>query len=512
MPETNSKRLAKNTVFMYIRMIFLTLITLYTSRIVLQKLGVEDYGIYNVVGSIVLMFNSLRSVFSSSTQRFLSYEMGKKNSDNMNIIFNMSIYVNLIIAALFVFFVEIVGLWFLNNQINVPPNRFFSAQCIFQISTLTAILSIMTTPFDAAIIAHERMDFYAYISIFEGIAKLVIVYCLSLFSYDKLILYAFFIFLVSLVVQVSNQLFCKYHFKECQIKVIWNSNYFKEMTKFAGWNFLGNTSYALSQNGINMILNVFGGPVVNAARGIAYQVNTAVHQFISNIVVVIRPYSVKAYAEGNIEKALDLLFLSAKLFFLIQLVLAIPLVYITKEVLIIWLGIIPDYAVVFIQLVLLDSLIRSISPSLDILFIASGKLKNYQLTECFLLSIPVLLSYILLKYGFSYYCVFVVVLLFELINLLVCAKIARNELSLPLKRYYISVLFPCAICFIIAIVLFVVKEIIPSNSMLIYFLIIIFAIIVCNIYMYFLGLTKTEKNYLMNLLKDKRNEHRKKRT
>ena len=381
MTGATSKRLAKNTLFMYVRMGLLMLISLYTSRVVLRELGVEDYGTYNLVGSVVAMFTSLKILFSSSTQRFLNYEMGQGNLDRLQLVFNISIIVHIVISVVFVILVESVGLWFLGSKINVEPDRFFAANAVFHLSVLTAVVSVMTVPYDAIIIAHEKMAFYSYVSIFEGIMRLVIVFLLTYLPFDKLITYAGLQMLVTLLVRFINTTYCKRNFAESHVKRLWDKSYFKKMMSFASWNFLGITSYTLFHNGLNMILNVFGGTVVNAARGVAYQINNVLLQFINNVTVVINPYCVKIWAAGEREKAFKMIFFSSKILFFIQLCLLIPIFYLTPEILQVWLGQIPEYSVVFIRLILVYSLVRSLHPSLDLLFKSCGNIKAYQITE-----------------------------------------------------------------------------------------------------------------------------------
>ena len=303
---------------MYVRMGILMLISLYTSRIVLEELGIDDYGIYNLVGSVVGMFTSLKILFSSSTQRFLNYEMGRGKEESLQLVFNISIIVHLLICLVFVILVESVGIWFLESKINVAPDRHFAASVVFHLSVFTAVIGIMTTPYDAVVIAHERMDFYAYVSIFEGIMRLLIVTLLAYLPYDKLITYGVLQMLVSIIVRLINTIYCKRRFPETHAKRMWDKQYFKKMMSFACWNFLGTTVFTLYHNGLNMILNVFGGTIVNAARGIAYQINNVLLQFINNVTVVINPYCIKLWSAGEKEKAFKMIFFSSKILFIIQ--------------------------------------------------------------------------------------------------------------------------------------------------------------------------------------------------
>lgn len=448
--SSNSKRLAKNTVLMYFRMIFLMLISLYTARIVLEKLGVEDYGTYNVVGSIVALFSSLRSLFAASTQRFLNYEMGQGNSRKLQLIFNLSTVLNGGISIVFLILAEIVGLWFINNEMIVDPGRLHAVHFVFQLSVITTVITIMNVPLDACVVAHERMDFYAYLSIFEGAAKLGICFMLSYTTHDKLIVYGFLILLVTICIREINYFFCRRNFKECRYKKIWDKDYFKKMTSYAGWAFFGNTSYALSQSGLNMVLNVFGGPVVNAARGIAYQASNSLWGFITNLVIVIKPHTVKTYASGNVKQAFDIAFFASKLYFYVQLVLIICISFIAKEILEIWLGQVPEYVEVFLDLVLIQFLVKSLQMPMDMLLSAEGKIKAYQIFEGIVLMLPVPVSYVLLACGLPYYSAFLSLVFFELISVSGVVLITKIVCGLPVGIYCKRVIVPCLFMSVIA--------------------------------------------------------------
>ena len=407
---------------MYIRMGFLMLISLYTSRVVLQQLGVEDYGIYNLVGSVVAMFISLKAIFASSTQRFLSYEMGRGDNSKLQLIYTMSTVINAIISLIFLLLVEAVGIWFLNTKINIDPSRLVAAHWVFQFSVISTVISIMSTPLDACVIAHERMDFYAYLSIFEGIARFGICYLLTVTGFDKLIVYGFLTLLVTIVVRLINQIFCMKEFEECHLKKCWDKEYFHKMISFAGWAFFGNTANILSQNGLNMVLNVFGGPVVNAARGISYQVQGALNQFVQNIVVVVKPYAIKTYSSGDYDKAVSFAHITSKLYFIIQLLLVIFVTFLADRLIQLWLGQIPEYTIVFLDLIIFQSLVRSLHMPLDFLFCGEGNIKNYQILEGVILALPVPCSYVLLKLGAPYYSAFVSIVIFEVVHIFISKK------------------------------------------------------------------------------------------
>ena len=502
MGEATSRRLAKNTLFMYIRMGVLMLISLYTSRVVLQELGVDDYGIYNLVGSVVAMFTSLKILFSSSTQRFLNYEMGQGNHDKLQLVFNISIFVHIVICIVFVILVELVGLWFLANKINVASDRLFAANIVFHLSVFTTVVGVMTVPYEAVIIAHERMDFYAYMSIFEGIMRLAIVFLLTFLPFDKLITYGMLQMLVTVLVRVINTSYCKRNFAESHAKRLWDKDYFKKMMSFASWNFIGITAYTLSHNGLNMILNVFGGPVVNAARGIAYQINNVLLQFINNVTVVVNPYCVKIWAAGERDKAFKMIFFSSKILFFIQLCLLIPIFFLTPDILQIWLGQVPEYSVVFIRLILLYSLVRSLHPSVDLLFKSCGNIKTYQITEGLLQFLPLIISYIILSAGGNYYWAFIIVILCEILNMVIVMLLAHKVAGLNILKYIKKVLIPCMLLFVISILAFCF---ISENFCEWYFkaLTACFVLSLELCIWFFVAIDKWEQTQLVNIIKRK---------
>lgn len=498
--QFTGKRLAKNTAFMYGRMIVLMLISLYTSRVVLRELGVDNYGIYNVVGSIVTLFAAMRGLFATSTQRFMNYEMGKGTEGRLQLVFNMGTIINLLLAVVFVIAVELVGWWFFEYKINIDPSRLFAAKWVFQLSVLSAVVSMLTTPYDAVIIAHEKMDFYAIMAVVEGILRLVIVFLLAYFSFDKLIFYACLQLAVSLLIRFVNAMYCKRRFPESHYKRCWDKGLFKEMSVFAGWNFLGNIAFTLTDSGLNMVLNIFGGPAVNAARGIAYQVKSATMRFMDAMTTVVSPYNTKLYAAGEKDKFFDMLHLSSKIYFMVQLCLVVPLTYITRDVLFVWLKQVPEYSVVFTQLVLLHTLLRAVHYPINNLFKSVGDLKAFQITEGIVLSLPLLVSYFALRAGYPYYTLFIFVIVFEIINFAIIVLIARRVAGLSVRQYMIRTVIPCVICFGICVLGYFIKSIVGENAW-VSLGIAIAALIISLVVMFFIGLSSTERKQIISIVK-----------
>ena len=297
----NSKRIAKNTLLLYIRMLFAIIVGLYTSRVVLQTLGVDDYGIYSVVGGIVAMLAFLNSAMTAASQRFISFELGTQNYQRLKEVFSTSINIHLAIAGIILVIAETIGLWFLNTHMNIATDRMTAANWVYQCSVLTFVMTVVSVPYNACIVAHERMKAFAYISIVEVVLKLVIVYLLLILSADKLISYAILVLGVSLVVRIIYGVYCKRNFEECTYHFSFNKKLFKEMFAFASWSIIGNLGFSLKDQGSNIVLNIFCGTAINAARGVALQVNGIISNFSNNFIMALNPQIIKHYAAGNIQ-------------------------------------------------------------------------------------------------------------------------------------------------------------------------------------------------------------------
>lgn len=497
----NAKRLAKNTIYMYIRMFVLMLISLYTSRVLLKQLGIEDYGVYNVVGSIVVMFNSLRGIFASSTQRYLNFEMGKGNTERLNMIFNMSVIINLVIALFFVVCVEIVGWWFLNYKINIDPSRLVAAKWVFQFSVFSTVIALMTTPFDAVIIANEKMGFYAGVSILDGVLKLLIIYLLAISPFDKLISYGFLLFCVHVLMRFVSAIYCRKHFQESRYKKCWDKSLFKDMASFAGWNFLANTGYTLTNEGINMLLNVFGGPVVNAARGITYQVRAALQQFISNVNKATDPYAMKLFAKNDMNGYYQILFAISKILFFVYICMAIPIFFYTEEILQLWLNQVPKYAPLFIKLILIHGVFRSYLSPLNHLFYSANKVKYYQMCSLILSTLLFFTALIVLHLGGLYYSPFVVMIIYVVITWVVVLIQAKVICKFPLADYIKSVTLPTLISLSLCVLIsFLISVMYAWNSYL-FIVACILMVVVSLIVSLTAGFNKDERRMLLSIIK-----------
>lgn len=442
--STNNKRIAKNTLLLYFRMLFMMAVSLYTSRVVLNALGVEDFGIYNVVGGVVAMFSMLSGSLSSAITRFITYELGAGNRENLVKIFSSSVTIQIGLAVLIILLAEAVGVWFLNVKMNIPDARMVAANWVFQFSILTFAINLISVPYNASIIAHERMSAFAYISILEAIGKLAIAFLIVISPMDKLIFYAILMCAVALVVRFAYGAYCKKHFEECTYHFIFDKDLLKRMFGFAGWNFIGATSAVLRDQGGNVVINLFCGPAVNAARGIAFQVNTAISGFVTNFMTALNPQITKSYAAGDRDYMMTLIYQGARLSFYMLLLLSLPVLVNTHYILGLWLRIVPDHAVLFVQLVLVFAMSESISNPLITAMLATGKIRNYQLVVGGLQMMNLPVSYILLRMGMFPEIVIIVTIVISQCCLAARLLILREMIGLSIRKYlknvYINVL------------------------------------------------------------------------
>lgn len=492
--------LVKNTAVMYIRMALLTIIYFYTSRVLLKALGEDDFGLFSLVGSVVAMFESVKVLFTASTQRFLNYEMGKGNAQKLSSVFNTSITINLIIGVVFIILVEIVGLWFLNCKANIETSRMFAAGFVFQFSLFATVISIITTPYDACVIAHEKMGFYALMTIIDGALKLLAVLILPFIAVDSLIFYGVAVFCVTLLIRILTVMYCRKHFVECKLKKTYDRSLLRQMTSFAGWRFLGNASFTVTQNGLNMLLNVFGGTAVNAARGVAYQLKSAVTMFLNNISVVVNPYITRSYAKDDKTNMFKVFFLASKSVFVLDALLVVPLLFATNEMLNIWLGDVPQYSALFVQILLLNTLVNSLHQQLDVVFMATGRIKLYNICECVFWLLPLLLSYVSLRLSLPYHYIFIIVMVVEMLDVFAIVLIARKIAELNVKQYFKNVIVQCiVVAAMIIISWLMVGRLIATNFVLKILLACAVDLLLLT-YMVYIGFSKTERMDLKNVL------------
>lgn len=377
----NNKRIAKNTIALYIRTLITLAVGLFTSRVVLNVLGVDNFGIYNVVGGVVGMFNIVTTSLSQSISRYLTFELGRNNKERLRVIFCTSVNIQILMSLVIVILAEAIGVWFLNNKMNIPIERLYAANWVFQFSILAFIVNLISVPYNAALIAHEKMKAFAYVSILEALMKLVIAYLLYVSFVDKLITYAFLLLMVSVIIRIVYGQYCKRNFEECKYSFVFNKKLFSDMSKFAGWNFLASTTYIFNTQGINIISNMFFGVAINAARGIATQVDGITRNFVCNFTTAIRPQIVKSYSVGNTKYMNRLVCSGAKYSYFLMLFFALPFMFEAETILQVWLKLVPDHSPTFIRLTMIVSLVWLLGDTMYTSIMAIGKLKKYMIYE-----------------------------------------------------------------------------------------------------------------------------------
>lgn len=406
--SSNNKRIAKNTLMLYIRMGLSTVVSLYTSRVVLQTLGVEDFGIYGVVGGILAMFTFLNGSMAGATSRFITFEMGKGDKERLKDTFSSALIIHIGIAFLILVLAETVGLWFLNNKLVIPEGRMGAAHWVYQCAILATIFSITQVPYNALIISHERMGIYAYIEILSVCLRLLIVFLLPIFNIDKLKLYAVLVLTVSIIIRMIYRIYCMRNFSESHFSLVFKKDILKPMLSFSGWDFYGNMCVTVRQQGTNFLINNFFGVVVNGASSIATTVSGVVRGFANNIITAFRPRIIKSYAQENWKEMQIMINNAIKFSTLFLIMLAIPFLFETSFIIQLWLGQVPKYVEPLIRITLIDNCIGMTHMVTIIGIHATGRIKRLSFLSgsLFLLTIPV--SFIFLKLGCNVETVYIV--------------------------------------------------------------------------------------------------------
>jgi len=489
MASINKQKIFTNALFLYIRTFGVVVITLYSSRILLQELGAEDFGLYSLTGSIVAVFTSLRVVFASATQRFLNFGRANLNINHLRNIFFISKRLHLILCIAFFIIVEFCGSWLLNEHLNIPTGKLYEANIVLQLSILTVLVTIMTVPYDAVIISNEKFDIYAYLAILECLLQLISAFVIICIPNKKLIWYTVLILMSAIIIRIINLMYCRRTFEECQGKGSFDKILFKNMGKFAGWNFLGNFSLSLYNEGINMLLNVFGGVIANAARGISGQVLKGVCSVSDKLVSAFTPQTVYQYAIGQKQEFNDLIIFSTKILSYLYICLATPIICFTDFVLQTWLGRIPEYSIVFVRSILVYGFIRTVHSPIDLCFKSYGDLRKYQIVEmCFLLP-SILFAYIFLKIGLPLYSAFIAMIICNTLNIVAIIILANNQMAFPIVFYLRHAIIPI-IRVLLFISVFSVLTLYKISNL--YAQIFVVGFIIC-ISIYILGLNYTER-------------------
>ncbi len=500
---SNTTRIAKNTLLLYFRMLLTMGVTLYTSRVILNALGIEDYGIYNVVGGVVAMFGILSGSLSSAISRFITFELGKGDIDKLKKIFCTSVNIQVILIAIITILMETIGIWFLNNKMVIPEERLAAANWVFQFSVVTFALNLLSVPYNAVIIAHEKMSAFAYISIVDVTLKLIVAFIIVYNPFDKLVYYGLLIMICGVINRSIYAIYSKRHFEEATYRMIFDKGLMKEMFGFAGWNFMGSAAVLLRDQGGSLLINIFYGPAVNAARGIALQVNSAVVNFVANFTTAVNPQITKSYAVGDRDYMMKLVFQSTKFSFFIVLLIALPILITTPYLLELWLKQVPDYTVNFVRLSVIFVMSDTLARPLVTLMLATGDIKKYQIIvggSSMLINLP--LSFVCLYLGASPESVFIVAIGTSIMTEMLRIYMLKKMVQLPVKNFMINVYIKSIIVALISAVIPCISKLYMDDKTFISFtLLSILSIFSAAITSYFIGCNKTDKLLVINYIK-----------
>lgn len=506
MNSANNKRIAKNTILLYFRMLITMLVGLYTSRIVLATLGIEDYGLYNVVGGIVVVLSFLNGAMASSTQRYLNYELGVNNLDGLKKVYTTSMIIHIGVAVATILLAETIGLVFLNTYMNISPDRIGAANWVYQFSIATFVLNVISVPYNATIIAHEKMSAFAYISIVEVMLKLIVAVLISHAPFDALIYYALLILIVGLIVRFIYGYYCRRYFEECRIeqyKV--DCNLLKSMLSFSTWTIFGNLAFIFHTQGVAIVVNMFFGVAVNAAQGISNQVNSIVSGFVQNFMTAMKPQVVKSYAMGNIEDLHRLVLTGSRFSFFLVLLFVVPLTLEAPFFLSVWLKEVPEYTVIFIRLILFVTLFDSFNSLLNAAKGATGNIKKYMIVQTSISIMHLPVSWILFKIGYApYYTLFVYLVLVVIMQITRIWFVCR-AINLSMKKFYMDVVARCLLVMSMAYLFPYTLYYYMQTDLWGVVIVCLFSVVSCILSISFLGLKKYERVSVLTMIHKKLN-------
>lgn len=490
--SASNKLIAKNTIYLYFRTILILAVSLYASRVVLNTLGIVDFGIYNAVGGIVSLFAIISGALSNSISRYLTYSIGL-GLDRLNLVFCTSLHIQIFISIIIILICEVLGVWFLNYKMNIPVDRLYAANWVLQASLLTFVINLISVPYNACIIAHEHMKAYAYISIIDAILKLAIVFLLINSHFDKLILYSILLVIVALLVRLFYGIYCSKNFKESHYKLLYDRNLFKEMLSFAGWNFFVNAASVLNMQGVTILINIYFGVVLNTARGIASQVEAAVYQFVNSFTTAINPQITRSYADNEKQRFFFLICNGARYSYLLLLIFAVPIIIETEFILDVWLKIVPDEAIVFTRLSIVGIMITTLGNTGYTACMATGTIKRYSIFITSVGSMAFFLTWLLFFLGFSVYFAYYVYIMVYCCVQIVRLFIMKSLFDFPISLYIRKVLFKIFIPTILSFLFPALISYFFELSILRFVIVFLVSILCTSIVIFFAGLTSEER-------------------
>lgn len=502
----NTRRIAKNTLMLYARMLFGMLVSLYTSRVVLEALGIEDFGIYNVVGGLIGLLTIVFGSLSSAVSRFLTFELGRGDDEMLRRVFSTAVWIFVAISVAVLLLAESLGLWFLNTHMTIPADRMAAANWVFHLTVAGFMLSLLTVPYNASIVAHERMSVFAYIGILDVLLRLAVVLFVAYAPVpaDHLVLYGFLQLVVGLLLQAIYWTYCRRHFAECRVERRFDRQCWREMSSFAGWNFIGASAAILRDAGGNVVLNLFFGPVVNAARGVSQQVNNSIMGFVNNFLASVRPQITKSYASGDRDYMLSLMFRASRFSFYLLFTLSLPVLLNTEYILSLWLKTVPDHTANFVRLVLVYSLCETLSYPLITAMLATGRIRNYQLVVGGLQLLNLPLAYMLLSFGAAPEAILYVAIILSVCCLVARLVMLRKMIGLPVRDFVQSVLVNVMWVLVLSMVGPLLFHSISALSEWWTFAV---SVVLCLastlVFTYFVGCTRGEQHFIREKIKDR---------
>ena len=497
----NNRRIAKNTSYLYLRMALIVFIGLYTSRVVLQVLGASDYGLYNVTSGILAMFMSVKGAMLVGTQRYLNYAMGEGDIAKLKDVFSISLGLHIVLSLVVLFIGETIGLWFVYNYLNIPDGRFNAAMWVYQLALVGFIINLLQLPFQACIVAHEKMSIYAYVSIYQVFLNLLIIYLVKYIDFDKLILYAILVFLLHASVILIYNWYCRKLYEECSWEIVINKKLGIEIASFSGWNLLGGSMSPITNQGINIFINIFCGTIVNAARGLSVSVSSYMVSFVTNFQMAANPQIIKLYAEKQFEKLYSLIINSARISAYLYLIIAIPFFIEVNFVLQLWLGDYPPYTDVFIKIILVQTFVQAVNRPINMAVQATGKVKWLNILDSIFLLIFMPISYFLLKEGYSPTSVYWVNVVFFIADMFLCQLFAHKYIALPIKTLYKKVYANSIIGGVLIFIPSYILSTIISNPINRFITVIGISFLISIIVLYFWGLTPGMKSMISSIIK-----------
>jgi len=490
---SDNKRIAKNTVLLYVRTLLVMLVSLYTSRILLEALSISDYGIYNVVGGVVTMFTFMNAALGNASSRFITFSLGRGKHKETQMVFNASRTIHFLMSILIVILAETVGLWFLNAKMDIPSESIYAANWVYQFSIITTVLAIVSVPYNATLIAHENMNVFAYVSILDVLLKLCIVYIIKLYGGDRLILYGALIMSVQLIDRIVYGVYCSRKYAETKFMIVKSKALYKRMFSYSGWSLIGNLAVFGSTQGLNIILNLFFGPVVNASRGIAVQVQGAVKTVISNFQLAVSPQITKSYASDNNSRVINLLFSSCRISFYLMMIVSLPILIEVDKILSIWLVEVPEHTALFVRLMIITVMIDTFERPVTFAINSTEDIKDYQISSCTCLLMTLPISYILLRYGFPPQTVFIVNILTALIAFAIELFILKRKILFSIRAFFFKVILKIVAVSIVSCLPILSLFLLLPDTLWAFCVIIFVSLIVSTFVSYMIGLSKSER-------------------